>query len=205
MTKCEWVRDRIDEYVAGVLPQSDVQAIDAHVAACRECILDLEAARVVASRIDSLPRTRLPSTDLWQGIAGRIGRAGLGRWIAAPAWSLLAAAVLLSLVTGSATWVAVRRASPTATEAGGFVVAESKYHQSIADLTMLYSRSRDSLGPETRALVERNLAVIEQAIQEARAALEREPANPLLESLVLSAYQRKLDFLEQATGLNRAG
>jgi hypothetical protein len=27
----------------------------------------------------------------------------------------------------------------------------------------------------------------------------------MLESLVLTAYQRKLDFLEQAAGLNRAG
>ena len=205
MMKCEWVRDRLDDYLAGVQGPADAAATEEHLANCTDCSADLAAARMVAAKLDSLPQSRIPSTDLWVGIAARIGRGGLRRWIAAPAWSLLAAAILLSLGTGAATWVAVRQAAPPSFEGGGFGLAESNYHRSITDLSTLYARTRDSLAPETRALVERNLAVIEQAIREARAALEREPANALLESLVLAAYQRKLDFLEQATGLNRSG
>ena len=203
---CEWTRDRLDLYLAGRLDSAEAILLETHVAGCAECAADLAAARAVNPLVGALPRAREPARDLWGGISDRIRRLRWGRWVAVPSWSLAAAAVLLVAASAGTTWLAVRQARPVALAPGGsFVATENDYHRSIADLTNLYARTRDSLAPDTRALIERNLAVIEAAIEESRLALDREPANPVLESLVLAAYRRKLDFLVQATGLNRGG
>ena len=47
-------------------------------------------------------------------------------------------------------------------------------------------------------VLERNLQVIDDAIREARAALENDPANALLNAHLASARQRKLNLLRRA-------
>ncbi len=206
MMNCSDTRDRLDAYLAGTLGAGERGALEAHVAGCTECAADLAAARTLAPLVLALPRTKEPSPELWNGIARRLGPARFGRWVAAPVWAIAAAFLLVAGATAATTWIATsQRAAAGPGRLGSFVVTETRYTRSIADLSAVYARQRDSLPPQTRALVERNLATIEQAITESRSALLLEPANPMLESLVLTAYQRKLDFLEQAAGLNRAG
>jgi hypothetical protein len=202
---CSEVRDRLDPYLAGALGDADRAAVEAHLAECAACAADERAALALAPLVGALPRTREPRPELWDRIARRLGPARYGRFVAAPVWAL-AAGLLLALGLGAAaTWIATRSPAGRPGPESGFVVTEARYTRSIADLAGIYARQRDSLPPATRALVEKNLAIIEHAIVESRAALEREPANRMLEALVLTAYQRKLEFLEQAAGLNRAG
>ena len=60
---------------------------------------------------------------------------------------------------------------------------------------------RDSLAPSTVATVERSLRIADSAIAEARAALERDPANACSRALFVSNYERKIDLLRRATEL----
>ena len=52
-----------------------------------------------------------------------------------------------------------------------------------------------------RTLVERNLAVIDEAIGQARAALDADPANTFLNSHLADARRRKLELLRRATSI----
>ena len=56
-----------------------------------------------------------------------------------------------------------------------------------------------ALAPETRLVVERNLAIIDQAIGEAEAALQSDPGNGALEQMVLARYEQRLALLRHAT------
>ena len=47
-------------------------------------------------------------------------------------------------------------------------------------------------------MLERNLQIIDEAIREARAALDNDPANALLNAHLAGARQRKLNLLRQA-------
>jgi hypothetical protein len=58
--------------------------------------------------------------------------------------------------------------------------------------------NRTQLAPETVRILEENLRIIDTAIQEARAALARDPQSAALGEMWRSAYQRKLELLEQA-------
>ena len=54
-------------------------------------------------------------------------------------------------------------------------------------------------------IIERNLKAIDDAITEAKTALDNDPANPYLNSHLADARRRKLDLLRQATSLASAG
>ena len=62
----------------------------------------------------------------------------------------------------------------------------------------------DDLTPEARAEVERNLAVIRNAVAEIKAALEEEPDSELLQELLADAYRQELDLMRKVGGLTRS-
>lgn len=75
---------------------------------------------------------------------------------------------------------------------------ETRYLGAIEDLQDTLDRERAELAPQTIAILERNLAIIDRAIAESRTALARDPANRDLSRMVLSAYEQKLQLLQRA-------
>jgi len=196
---CDEIRDRLDPYLAAALDPKERAAVGAHLAECADCRADLEASRFVADRTASLRRDIAPPADLWAGIAPRL--AAPRRRLSLPIGWLAAAAVLL-IAGSSAVTVAVLRRSAVGVDPV-FASTEARYQQAALELDGLYQRVRDSLAPDTRVVLERNLAVIERALGEARAALRADPANRTLEAIVVSAWRRKIDFLERAASIER--
>lgn len=196
---CDAVRDRIDGYRSGGLDRADQNALELHLAGCADCRADLEATRFLDQRTAGLRREINPPTDLWTGIAPRLKRQV--RRLSLPVWWVAAAAVLLVAATSALTVALVGRPQPESV--AGFASTEARYQQAALEVAGLYQQARDSLRPETRLVLERNLAVIERALGEARDALRTDPANRAIEVMVVAAYQRKIAFLERAASLDR--
>jgi anti-sigma factor RsiW len=201
---CDRVRDRLQGYDEGTLDRAERAQVAGHLAECPDCQADLDALTRLGPALAALPRRIEPPADLWRGIAPRLRRAGGARRVMVPVWALVAAALVL--VAGSAA-LTVTLTRPEAPEAApnAFSAAEARYMQAAVQLSTLYSRRRDSLSPQTRVVLERNLATIEKALGEARDALDRDPANPALEAVVLAAYRQKVDFLQRASSLDQGG
>ncbi len=197
---CSELRDQLDEYLGGGFDPEHRAALVAHLSTCAECRAEHDTAVWVRQRTSQLPRTIAPSRDLWDGIAPRLIRPA--RRYSVPLWGLAAAAVLLVAASTTTTLWLTRASSPTAS---AFAGSEAGYLSATLELTELYGRARETMSPETRAVLERNLDVIEQALSEARAALRSDPANRVLEAIVATAYRRKIEFLERATMLDRDG
>lgn len=83
--------------------------------------------------------------------------------------------------------------------------ADAQFDRAVTDLERVLVEQRDELDPGTVMVIERNLAAIDAAIREARAALDADPANPFLNTHLAEARRRKLDLLRHATTLNSAG
>jgi negative regulator of sigma E activity len=77
--------------------------------------------------------------------------------------------------------------------------ADAQFDQAVADLEQILVDMRDELDPRTIVVIERNLAAIDQAIREARAALDADPANTFLNSHLADARRKKLELLRRAT------
>lgn len=197
--RCDQLRARLDSYPTTDLSADERGRIAEHLSECAECRTDYEAASAVGGRLARLRREIQPPSDLWTGIAPRLKP--YRRRIDLPLWRMAAAAVLLMTVSSAVTWLLVR--SPTGQATVTFQSLEADYARATFELTQLYATAQSAMTPSTKALVERNLAVIERALGEARAALQSDPTNSALEAIVASAYRRKIEFLERATTLDR--
>ena len=98
--------------------------------------------------------------------------------------------------------VAVAVSAPTGPRPAAFASAERGYAESAARLEQTLLERRDSLAPATVATVERSLRIADSAIAEARAALDRDPANRAIEAILASNYERKIDLLRRANELS---
>ena len=83
--------------------------------------------------------------------------------------------------------------------------ADAQFDRAVSDLERILAEQRAELDPRTVMVIERNLAAIDEAIKEARTALQADPANTFLNSHLADARRRKLDLLRHATTLNPAG
>jgi hypothetical protein len=198
---CEMAREHLDAYLKGALDPERRRQVGNHLAGCQDCRGDFDTGAWIRERTVGLDREIAPPRDLWTGIAPRLHRRS--RRLDLPLWSTAAAALLL-VAGSSALTVALTRSSATPVHAG-FASTEAGYAEVALELSGLYLRARDSLAPETREVLERNLLVIERALGEAREALRADPSNRQLEAVVVAAYRRKIEFLERAAAMDRAG
>ncbi len=83
--------------------------------------------------------------------------------------------------------------------------ADAQYDAAVADLERVLREESERLDPQTVMVIERNLRAIDEAIHEARAALDADPANTYLNSHLADARRRKLELLRRAAGLSTTG
>ncbi len=190
---------------------------DAHVTgcdACRALARDLAAIRDDAAALPVLAPTR----DLWAGIEARIetpvvsmnvkSRSTIGRWTTR---QVAAAAAVLVAVTAGGTWMAATRATVLApatvatapgTRTDLVSVADQKgiatYESEIAKLRGVLDARGSELDSGTVAVIRKNLALIDTAIAESKAALAADPASTFLADRLNYAYGTKLDLLRAA-------
>src|SRR5438034_442021 len=164
---CPHMEVRLNEYADGTLADRDRAGVEAHLAECAECRAAVAQLRDLVAGARTLPRSVEPGRDLWSGIATRIakGETGSGtRWIRVA----LAAAAVIVIALG------LYRLLPTSTDldrpAPGWVAVDADFDRATVELTRILATQRDRLSPETVALLERNLQVIDQAIAAALAA-----------------------------------
>lgn len=176
-------------------------------------------------------REELPARDLWPGVEAQVRLhrqpiAASQRFFSFTITQLAVAASLLIAVASGLTWVIARQpaASTSAVNAGEPVIqaygvpedttdgqivqanfADAQFNAAVDDLEKILREERDRLDPRTVLVIERNLKAIDAAINEARMALNNDPANPYLNSHLADARRRKLDLLRQATTLASAG
>ena len=210
---CDEVDGRLDGYADGSLSEGEFQEVELHLSSCAACREQERRLRLVLAQARALPRELSPSRDLWAGIAQRIEAGRRGRatwWLGLAAAAVLVGAVSVSFlhrddpvpvsVPGPVT-VPVSRTSltPEGTTLGA---AEQEYERAANELLAALQDRRQSLSPQTLANVESNLAVIDQALTEVRAALGRDPGNKDLTRMLVSAHRKKVDTLRRVVRLS---
>jgi anti-sigma-K factor RskA len=180
----------------------------------------------LAARLEGLPRELAPSRDLWPGIASRLGPAmaakeppRLPAAVYAPRtfWRQAAAAVLSAAIGAGVMWLALGGGRPAAepgiagtqsaravpvsyTEAPAgddYRLIEADYLRAKEALWVSVYARRDRFSPATLEAVEKNFAIIDQAIFDLRQALAEDPGNRRLEGELYRNHRRGLDLLRR--------
>jgi len=202
---CAEVRERLDAWAAGELdPQERGQVAD-HLADCVECRAEAAAWMLLRDRTADLPRSIEPPRDLWPDIDRALDEPAapvLVRTIRAPRLrvpALAAAAVALILATAAVTTFFLRTSDTAmARKLKGMEPAAAE-PAALSSEELLRALDAQGLPPETMAVVQRNLAVIDVAIAELEDALAEDPGNEELARMLVSTHRKRADLIEGAT------
>ncbi|MFN2444961.1 MAG: zf-HC2 domain-containing protein [Vicinamibacterales bacterium] len=157
--------------------------------------------------------------------AGRSVESWASRPVTLSVAHLALAASLLVAVSAGVSWLAAHRSTATGpavaqtepavravsepfepvsdVQRAGF--ADAQFDAAVLDLERILAEHRDTLDPRTVRVLERNLNAIDEAIRQARSALDADPANPFLNSHLVDARQQKLELLRRAALIAEGG
>jgi hypothetical protein len=79
--------------------------------------------------------------------------------------------------------------------------AEEHYQKAIAGLEQIANAGKGSLDTQTAATLQKNLAVIDQAISESRAAVSAQPASEPAQTSLMENFKAKLALLQDTVAL----
>ena len=215
---------RLNDWLDGELDAVAAAAVAAHLESCASCRAEAEEMRRLLRAATALDDSIEPRRDLWTGIEARIDAAGtvdIGAWRArkrdslwAHRYELAAAATLLVMLASTGTFLLVRQPTerapvaaveqtpPAMTPVGlASVPGQADYTAAIQELDAILRNRETRMDPQTAEVVRRNMAIIDQAIREAKAALAADPANADLNQAVSAAYKTKINLLRRAVEL----
>ena len=224
---CREVQALLDDLLDGDLPEGQRRKVEDHLRGCAECRTSEARLRALLARVGALPRSLAPARDPWSGIVSRITAgeviehdfAGRGRrWYPLGAAAAAAAVLILTVSLVTAVLVSRERASRVALapERSGAAVGVTPASLELAKAQATYAAARQqllaalearkgSLSPQTLAVVEENLRIIDRAVGEMQAALARDPGNRELPMLLVTAYRQEIDLLRRVTQLPSRG
>jgi anti-sigma factor RsiW len=201
----------LDDYVDEALPAAERTAVDAHLTACAECRELVAGLRSVVAAVSTLKPVE-PPPAAWKRIERTVRRDNAEA--RTPWWPWLAAAAVLVLATVAGlrlagVWhqpsppdLAASAPAPDAKAIEAELLqAEQHYQKAIAGLERIASAEKGSLDPQTASTLEKNLAVVDQAISESRAALKSQPDNEPAQMSLLENFKTKVALLQDTVAL----
>lgn len=206
--KCDRVRARLDAWVAGELAEDERARVAEHLETCAACRQEVAAWEDLRARTASLPRTIEPPRDLWPAIDRALDEPAvipMRRRSPLRVPALAAAAIALVVLTAALTTMFLRTSDtamarklkgmqPVAVEPAGATSEE-----------LLRALEAQDLPPETMAIVQRNLAVIDVAIAELETALAEDPNNEELSRMLVSVHRQRAELVEGAARAKEGG
>ncbi len=165
----------------------------------------IEAGRLAAGTAETGERGRPRIAPSPGPREERVGRPQPRRWpsLTGPRWGMAAAAALAALAAGTLLLTGGPDApgagptagtgEPTVTFASEIREVEESYRPAIEELRVLVDAQE--LSPETREVLEANLAMIERAIEESREAVRSDPQGHLALTNLRRMYDAKVEAL----------
>jgi anti-sigma factor RsiW len=221
---CNDYRNAIAEFVDGTLDAVGQQALERHVAGCDACRALVGDLKTIQAAAFTLERHDPPAGAL-AAIRARVAAEAVpdvrGRVLAWPrtrtAWGVwMAAAAALLLVTSAGIYSLVNQPAPhgdtgavaaveepadVASVQAEFAAAEEHYERAIRGLEQIARSESGDLDPQTAAVLQKNLQVIDQAIGDSRAALKMQPASSDAQDSLFDAMRTKVAVLQQTVEL----
>lgn len=222
MLSCAETDLLLDDYVDGALDENARQDCERHLAGCADCREQERGLRAVLAQAAALPLELEPEHDLWPAIAARLETprvvpfAPPRRRLTFGALLALAAAALLAVLLphgerdtpkpgatrdAGPSDAALQPASLGSPSSLGAAAAE--YERATQQLLLALQSEGRELPKDTLENLQKNLATIDQALGDIRAALLKDPQNAQLARLLNSTHRRRLTVLQQAVRLTR--
>ena len=221
--------DRLSDYLDGHLEEDELRDAEEHLATCSECRAVLEDFKAVVVQARRL-QDREPEQDLWSTIAAGIGVSGEGAgdtirldehrrakqqprqaFVRLSMPQLAAASLVLMMASGGGAWflrpAATGQPSAATLAPSGVEMVSmtaqpgSPYSEEVARLEAALAQLGDVLAPSTVRVIQKNLVIIDQAIEESTTALQNDPNDEFLKDYLAQTFRRKVEYLRETAAI----
>ena len=104
--------------------------------------------------------------------------------------------------SATSTFLAASEAAPSAQSVEvELQQAEEHYQKAISGMERIANAEKSALDPNTAATLQKNLALVDQAISESRAALRAQPASEPAQGSLLENFKAKIALLQDTVAL----
>ena len=218
----------INDYVDAALDRAERANVERHLAGCVECRGLVDDLREVRRQTAALQPMEPPSrvcTRIDRALR-QSPRAARPKW----RWLPVAALLVIGTAVGVRYVTSARPAAPVvaapsangggAAAPGGndsansaasrelaksveddLLQAEQHYQRAITGLEQIANADKGALDPHTAATLQKNLSVIDQAINESRAALKAQPTSEPAQQSLLDSFKTKVALLQDTVAL----
>ena len=204
--------DQLNDLVDGRLGSRRARETEEHLGGCEHCRRRLAALKSLRDMAASVAQAVEPSQDLWPEIRARIedrkiiplrmhGRP-TSRSMRTRVVRLAAAVIGVALLSSLATIVVMsrletgQRTTATRTEIAPVVEVIAGYEATANELLLTVAARKSTLPPEVIDQLERNLRIIDAALDETMAMLTEDEDNETARALLVSGYRQKLAIIE---------
>ena len=221
----------LNELVDDTLGSAERAEVERHLTTCAECRRLVDDPRQLRRGAAALEPMRPPARtwrrieqeiekrgrESFRGDHGETTRdpvsseASARKRGTAPYWLAAAAIIVLATLVGLRTGLPWRQtpATPASGETrelaqsveSELLQAEQHYQKAISGLEQIANAEKGSLDPQTAATLQKNLAVIDQAINESRAALKTQPNSEPAQQSLLESFKTKIAVLQDTVAL----
>jgi len=233
--------ERMHEAIDGALSAREMAELEEHFAACGSCRNEHARLAEVVQAVGALPRAADTPDAVWVEIASRIDGAQRAsgpepkvlhlptaaqqasadqlshpgrRRFSLTMPQMVAAAILVALVSATTMWVALGdapvatttrdEAVPGGAAARAVSLDDGRYAEAVNELEQILEEGRTVLAPETLAMIEESLRTVDAAIAEVEDALAEDPNSDLLMRMLSSQQSTKLSVLQRAAAAVQA-
>lgn len=204
----------------GTIAADREQAARAHLRDCAACADDVARLERLTMRARQSEHPATELADLWPGIRSRIEGSKVlklspessapGRTRARARWRIGTIGVLAAALVATV-WLGVRLspgrdsqaiAGARADTGAAIEFADDSVRAYKEEAQLLLDRlelTRSMLDPSAAAAIDKDLAVIDSAIDELQTAIARDPRNPALQRLLAMSYREKVEVLLRAS------
>lgn len=221
--------DSLSEYLDGHLDPAGRREVERHLETCGECRAVLEALRAVAVEARGL-QDREPAKDLWPSIAAGLDSRPQGAggvipldehrrreapvrpsYVRVTMPQLAAAGLALMMASGAGAWLlwpALHDTAPAALASRSAIQMASRgdrpvspYADEVAVLEEALLQLGDVLAPSTVRIIQKNLIIIDQAIEESTEALRNDPNDEFLRDYLDQVFRKKVEYLRETAAI----
>ena len=217
---CERFEPLLDEFTDDELSRDRRDEVERHLASCAPCRERVARRRSLGRAARDLACEIAPPRDLWPKIRSTLES---GKRTEAkphgPAWARWGALAASVLLVSFAAITALRDRNPISTENGdprpgpraaapasttgsGYLFAAELEYEAATELLMgAIEEKREHLSPEALEVLERNLAIIDDAIDEIRDTLAESPDVRGREQTLTAMYRKRIELLWRVSRL----
>ena len=213
---CDQYLDAIAELADGTLPEAEQRAVEAHLGGCPSCralAADLGRIRQASRSLEPRDAPAVVWSRIERALAAAPGRPAIP-WVPQTRWLALAASLVV--VAGAAALMLRGPVAPAPTEdvagnatvgdivqriEGELKMAEQHYTAALADLERMAASEDSALDPKVTTALRQNVALVDRAIADSRAALDSNPGSEPARESLFDALRRKVTLLQDTIAL----